>query len=103
MATLLKILVSGNVPPNSSDGEFTPVDIHDPLLSLLYSQSYVIETDPFVDEAVKVDDIVDGLIKCGIDLITDDNSKANGETLGSIGYEKTTPELFFKKLTAFEN
>ena len=27
-----------------------------------------------------VDDIVDGLIKCGIDLITDDNSKANGET-----------------------
>jgi len=29
--------------------------------------------------------------------------KANGETLGSIGYEKTTPELFFKKLTAFEN
>lgn len=29
--------------------------------------------------------------------------KANGETLGSIGYEKTTPELFFKKLRAFEN
>ena len=27
-----------------------------------------------------VDDIVDGLIKCGIDLITDENSKANGET-----------------------
>ena len=27
-----------------------------------------------------VDDIVDGLIKWGIDLITDDNSKANGET-----------------------
>ena len=27
-----------------------------------------------------IDDIVDGLIKCGIDLITDDNSKANGET-----------------------
>jgi len=27
-----------------------------------------------------VDDIVDGLIKCGIDLITDDNSKADGET-----------------------
>ena len=27
-----------------------------------------------------VDDIVDGLIKCGIDLIEEDNSKANGET-----------------------
>ena len=27
-----------------------------------------------------VDDIVDGLIKCGIDLITNDNSKANGKT-----------------------
>ena len=27
-----------------------------------------------------INDIVDGLIKCGIDLITDDNSKANGET-----------------------
>jgi len=27
-----------------------------------------------------IDDIVDGLIKCGIDLITDDNSKANGKT-----------------------
>ena len=27
-----------------------------------------------------VEDIVDGLIKCGIDLITDENSKANGET-----------------------
>ena len=27
-----------------------------------------------------VDDIVDGLIKCGLDLIKEDNSKANGET-----------------------
>ena len=27
-----------------------------------------------------VDDIVDGLIKCGIDLIEEDNSKANGKT-----------------------
>ena len=27
-----------------------------------------------------VDDIVDGLIKCGLDLINEDNSKANGET-----------------------
>jgi thioredoxin-related protein len=26
----------------------------------------------------------------------------NGKKLGSTGYEKTTPELYFKKLTAFE-
>jgi hypothetical protein len=31
------------------------------LLSLLYSQSYVIETEPFVDVAVEVDEIVDGI------------------------------------------
>lgn len=28
---------------------------------------------------------------------------ANGKFLGSTGYKKTTPELFFKTLTAFEN
>ncbi|QXP58633.1 thioredoxin family protein [Olleya sp. HaHaR_3_96] len=27
---------------------------------------------------------------------------AKGEVLGNLGYEKTTPELFYKKLTAFE-
>ncbi|AUC76361.1 thioredoxin family protein [Olleya sp. Bg11-27] len=28
---------------------------------------------------------------------------AKGKVLGNLGYEKTTPELFYKKLTAFEN
>lgn len=27
---------------------------------------------------------------------------ATGKVLGNLGYEKTTPELYFKKLTAFE-
>lgn len=28
---------------------------------------------------------------------------AEGKMLGSLGYEKTTPEAYYKKLTAFEN
>ena len=39
IATLLYILVSGKVPPNSNEGEFTPVEIHETLLFVLYSQS----------------------------------------------------------------